>query len=105
MNQASVYAPLAVASSTRLSAQSAVFTTEKNSPGPAAPFNGEASSHPGDALVVGLLLISLFAAALLTPLEELIPPERSGKKSKPSTKSDSANRTETGGTAKEHYEE
>ncbi len=65
-----------------------------------APSNGEVSNHPGDALVVGLLLICLFAAALLTPFERLIPQERDGNRSSPSTSTDSLKKRKPGGTEK-----
>lgn len=104
MNQANVYALQAAALYTRSLAPSAGSTIESNSPGPAVPFDGVVSSPRGDALVVGLLLICLFAAAILTPFEVLMPQERSGKRSKPSTICASTKGTGSGGTAKEHYE-
>ena len=72
--------------------------TGKNFPGPRAPCNGEASSHPGDALVVGLLLILLFAGALLIPFERLMPQEQNGNKSLPSINTDSLPKKKLGGT-------
>ena len=85
MNMAKNYGPLAVASSTRCRVLSAGSSTERSYPGPLAHFSGRENSHPGDALVVGLLLILLFAGALLIPFERLIPQERNGKKSSRST--------------------
>ena len=105
MNTAKNYAPLAVASSTRCRVLSVGCSTERNSPGPHAPYNGKESSPPGDALVAGLLLILLFAGALLIPLERLIPQEESGSKSSPSTSTGSLPKKKHGGTAKEQYEE
>ena len=73
--------------------------------GPVARWYGEVSSLRGDALVVGLLLISLFVAALLIPFERLIPQEQNGSKSSHSTNTGSHQKKNSGGTAKEQYEE
>ena len=105
MNTAKSSAPLAVASSTKCRVLSVGCSTEKNFPGPAAPFNGAASNRPGDALVAGLLLISLFAAALLTPFERLIPQERNGSRSSRSTSTDSHQKKSSGGTERGQYDE
>ena len=79
MSMAKNYGPLAVASSTRCRVLSVGCSTERNFPGLHALFSGRESSPPGDALVAGLLLILLFAGALLIPFERLIPQERDGK--------------------------
>ena len=89
---------------TKSSAQSVDYSTETSSPGHLVPFSGVANSPHGDALVAGLLLILLFAAALLIPFERLMPQERSGSKSLPSTNIDSLPRKKSGGTAKEQYD-
>lgn len=98
------YAPLAVASSTKCRVLSVGCSTERNSPGPVAPFNGAASSRAGEGLAVGLLLICLFAAALLIPFERLMPAESDGKRSSPSTSTDSREKKKPGGTEKEQYD-
>ena len=105
MNMVKSSAHLAVASSTKCRVLSVGCLTERSSPGPAAPSNGAASNPPGDALVAGLLLILLFAVALLTPFERLIPQERSGSKSSRSTSTGSRQRRRSGGTEKEQYDE
>lgn len=91
-------------SSMKSAALSADCSTETNCPGRPVLSNGVASSHPGDALVVGLLLISLFAAALLMPLEELMPQERNGSRSSPSTSTGSHQKKRPGGTEEGRYE-
>ena len=98
-------AHLAVASSTKCRVLSVGCSTERNFPGPAAPSNGAASNPPGDALVAGLLLILLFAVALLTPFERLIPQERSGNKSSRSTSTGSRQKKSSGGTERGRYDE
>ena len=105
MDTAKSYDLPAVPSFTKLSAPAAGSTIEMNSPGLPALFNGKESSPPGDALVAGLLLICLFAAALLIPFERLIPQERDGSKSSRSTSTGSLPKKKLGGTAKEQYEE
>jgi len=105
MNTVKDSAHLAVASSTRCKVLSVGCTTEKSSPGPAVPSNGAASSPAGDGLVVALLLIFLFAAALLTPFERLIPQERNGSKSSRSTSTDSHQKKNSGGTGRGRYDE
>ena len=97
--------PLAAASSTKCRVLSVGCSTEKNSPGPVAPSNGEASSLVGGELVAGSLLILLFAVALLTPFERLIPQERSGSKSLRSTSIGSQRRRSSGGTGRGRYDE
>ena len=96
--------PQVAASFTRYKAPSVDSTTESSSPGLPAPSSGEVSSHPGDALVAGLLLICLFAAALLIPFERLIPQERDGNKFSPSTSTDSQKRRKLGGTERGQYD-
>ena len=93
-----------VASFTKSRDLSVGSSTENSSPGPLAPSSGVASSHPGDALAAGLLLIFLFAAALLIPFERLIPQEPGGSKSSLSTSTDSQKKKRTGGTEGQHYE-
>ena len=105
MNMAKSSAPLAAASSTSCRVLAVGCSTERSYPGPAAPYNGVASSLRGEGLVVGLLLISLFAAALLTPFERLIPQERNGSKSSRSTSTGSRQRRKSGGTARGRYDE
>lgn len=104
MNTAKSSAHLAVASSTKCKAWYAGCSTEKSSPGPVAPFNGAASSPHGGEWVVALFLISLFAAALLTPFERLIPQERNGSKSSRSTSTGSRQRRSSGGTEEGQYD-
>ena len=104
MLTANVSAHLAVASFTRFKVPSVDSTTESSSPGPPVLSNGAVSNHPGDALVAGLLLICLFAAALLIPFERLIPQERDGNKSSPFTSTDSLKKKKPGGTEKERYD-
>ena len=89
---------------TRYKDPSVVSTTENNSPGLPVPSSGEVSSHPGDALAAGLLLICLFAAALLIPFERLIPQEHDGNRSLPSTNTDSQKRKKLGGTERGQYD-
>ncbi len=89
---------------TRYKDPSVVSTTENNSPGLPVPSSGEVSSHPGDALAAGLLLICLFAAALLIPFERLIPQERDGSKSSPFINTDLPKKRKPGGTEKEQYD-
>ena len=101
MLTANAYALQGEASSMKYKAPSVASTTESSSPGPLAPSSGEASSHPGDALAAGLLLICLFAAALLIPFERLIPQERDGSRSSLSINPDSLGKKKPGGTAKE----
>ena len=91
--------------STRSPVQSVGYSTETSFLGPVARWYGEVSSLRGDALVAGLLLICLFAAALLTPFERLIPQERSGSKSSRSTSIASQRRRSSGGTVRGQYEE
>ena len=95
----------AARSSTRCGDLYAGCSTEMNSPGPHAHLAGRESSRPGDALVAGLLLICLFAAALLIPFERLIPQERDGSKSSRSTSTGSLPKKRLGGTAGGQYEE
>ena len=97
-------AHLAVASSTKCRVLSVGCSTERNSPGPAAPSNGAASSLAGGELVAGSLLILLFAVALLTPFERLIPQERSGNKSSRSTSTGSRQKKSSGGTERGQYD-
>lgn len=104
MPTANVSARQAVASFTKFKVLSVASTTENSSPGLVAPSSGAGSSPPGDALVAGLLLIFLFAAALLTPFERLIPRERDGNKSSPFTSTDSLKKKKPGGTEKEPYD-
>ena len=80
-------------------------STETSYLGPVARWYGEVSSLRGDALVAGLLLISLFAAALLIPFERLIPQEGDGSKFSPSTSTDSHQKRRPGGMGKEPHEE
>ena len=101
MSTVSVYALQVAASFTRSKALSVASTTESSSPGLPVLSSGEASNHPGDALAVGLLLICLFAAALLIPFERLIPQERDGNRSSLSINTDSPRKKKPGGTAKE----
>ena len=105
MNTVKSSAHLAVASSTKCRVLSVGCSTEKNSPGPAAPYNGAASNRAGGGLVAGLLLISLFAAALLTPFERLIPQERNGSRSSRFTSTGSRQRRSSGGTEGGQYDE
>ena len=105
MNMAKSSAHLAVASSTKCKVLFVGCTTEKSYPGPVAPYSGVASSLRGDGLVVGLLLIFLFAVALLTPFERLIPQERNGSKSSRSTSTGLRQRRSSGGTERGPYDE
>ena len=105
MNTVKSSAHLAAASSTKCRALSVGCTIERNSPGPAAPFNGAASNPAGEGLVAGLLLILLFAVALLTPFEQLIPQERNGSKSSRSTSTGSRQKRRSGGTGGGQYDE
>ena len=105
MNTAKSYDHLAAHSSTKLWAQSAGSSTERNSHGLPVHSVGRENSRPGDALVAGLLLISLFAAALLIPFERLIPQERDGSKSSRSTSTGSLPKKKPGGTARGQHEE
>ena len=100
MLTANVSALQVAASFTRCKDRSAASTTENSSLGPPAPSNGVASNRPGDVLGVGLLLIFLFGAALLTPFERLIPREHDGSKSSPFTNTDSPEKKNSGGTEK-----
>ena len=95
----------AVRSSTRCGDLYAGCSTEMNSPGPHAHLAGRENSRPGDASAAGLLLICLFAAALLIPFERLIPQERNGNKSSPSTSTGSPQKRKLGGTERGQYEE
>ena len=104
MDTAKSYDRPAVLSLTKSSDQSAGFTTETSYPGPPAPFSGKENSHPGDALVAGLLLICLFAAALLIPFERLMPQESDGSKSSLSTSIGSQRKRSTGGTERGQYD-
>ena len=105
MNTAKSYDPLVAHSFTKLWVQSVASSTAPNYPGHPVHSVGRGSNRPGDALVAGLLLISLFAAALLIPFERLIPQERDGSKSSRSTSTGSLPKKKLGGTAKEQYEE
>lgn len=105
MNTVKSSAHLAVASSTKSSALAADYLTERNSPGPAAPYNGAENSLAGGGWVAGSLLILLFAAALLIPFERLIPQERNGSKSSRSTSTGSHQRRRSGGTGRGPYDE
>ena len=89
---------------TKFKALSVASTTESSFPGLPVPSSGEANNHPGDALAAGLLLICLFAAALLIPFERLIPQERDGSRSSLSTNTDSLKKRKSGGTEKEQYD-
>ena len=104
MNTVKNYAPLGVASSTRSRVLSADSSTETSYPGPVVHWYGVASNLRGDALGVGLLLICLFAGALLIPFERLIPEERDGKKSSLSTTIGSQRRRSSGGTERGQYD-
>lgn len=90
--------------STRSTVLSVDSSTGTNFLGPVARWYGEVSSLRGDALVAGLLLISLFAAALLIPFERLIPQERDGKESSLSTSTGSRQRRSSGGTERGQYD-
>jgi len=105
MVMAKSYAPLVVASSTKSKAQFADSSTETSFPGLPAPLHGEASNLLGGELVAGLLLILLFAGALLIPFERLMPQEESGSKSSPSTSTGSPQKKKTGGTEGGQHEE
>ena len=61
MNTAKSSAHLAVASSTRCRVLAVGCTIERNSPTPAAAFNGKANSRLGGGLVLALLLTLLLA--------------------------------------------
>lgn len=91
--------------STRSTALFVDSSTGTNFLGPVARWYGEVSSLRGDGLVAGLLLISLFAAALLIPFERLIPQEHDGKESSPSTSTGSHRRRRFGGTERGQYDE
>jgi hypothetical protein len=101
MLTASVFALQAAASFTRSKAPYVASTTENSSPGLPAPSSGVESSPPGEGSVVGLLLICLFAAALLTPFGESTPQEPGGKRSLLFTSTDSPKRKRSGGTEEE----
>ena len=101
MSLANVYAPPEGAFFTKFKVLSVASSTESSSPGLPAPFSGEVSNHPGGELAGGLLLICLFAAALLIPFERLIPQERDGNRSSLSINTDSPRKKKPGGTAKE----
>ena len=105
MDTAKSYDLPAVPSFTKLSAPAAGSTIETNSPGLPALFNGKESSPPGDALVAGLLLICLFAAALLIPFERLMPQESGGSKSSPSINTGSQRKKSFGGTERGQCDE
>ena len=105
MNTAKSYDHLAAASSMKLWVQSVASSTVPNYPGLPVHSVGRENSRPGDALVAGLLLISLFAAALLIPFERLIPQERDGSKSSRSTSTGSLPKKRLGGTERGQYEE
>ena len=96
---------LEAALSTRSWAPSVGYLTETSCPGPLVPLCGVVSNLPGDELVAGLLLISLFAAALLIPFERLMPQEESGSKSSPSTNTDLRRKKKSGGTGRGQYDE
>ena len=104
MLTANVFAPQVVVSSTRFKAQSVDSTIGTNSPGPLVPSSGAVNSLLGDGSVVGLLLICLFAAALLTPFKGSIPPEQGGKRSLLSISTASPKKKRHGGTEKEPYD-
>lgn len=104
MSLANVYAPPEGAFFTKFKVLSVASSTESSSPGLPAPFSGEVSNHPGGELAGGLLLICLFAAALLIPFERLIPQERDGNKSLPSTSTGSRGKKRAGGTARGQYD-
>ena len=80
MKTVNAFDPLDLASLMKSSVPSAVSTTESSSPGLPAPSSGVGSSLLGAESAAGLLLILLFAGALLIPFERLIPSERDGKK-------------------------
>ena len=105
MNMAKRSGLLEAALSTRSWAPSVGYSTETSCPGPLVPLCGVVSSLPGAELAVGLLLISLFAGALLIPFERLIPQERDGKESSPSTSTGSLQKRRLGGTGRGQYEE
>ena len=73
MNMAKRSGLLEAALSTKSWAPFVGYSTETSCPGPLVPLCGVVSSLPGAELVAGLLLISLFAGALLIPFERLIP--------------------------------
>ena len=104
MNMAKRSDLLEAATSTRSWAPFVGYSTEQNCRGPLAPLCGVASNLAGGELVAGLLLILLFAAALLTPFEGLTPQERNGKKSSRSTTTDSHQKKKSGGTEEEPYD-
>lgn len=104
MSTVSISALQVAAFSTRSKAPSVASTTESSSPGLPVPSNGVESSHPGDALAAGLLLIFLFVVALATPLGRLTQPEPPGNKFSRSTNTDSLPKRSDGGTEKERYE-
>ena len=91
--------------STRSAVLSVDSSTETNYPGPVAHWHGVASNLHGDALGVGLLLILLFAGALLIPFERLIPQEHDGKELSPSTSTGSRQKRRLGGTERGQYDE
>ena len=105
MHTVNAYAPPVVASFTRSKDLSVVSTTENSSPGLPALYSGEASSHLGDALAAGSLLICLFVVALATPLQLLIRQEPAGSKYSRSTSIHSQEKKRTGGTERGQYEE
>ena len=105
MNTVKSSAHLAVASLMRSWDQSVGSSIERSSPGPAVPFSGVENNPVGGEWVVGWLVISLFAAALLTPFERLIPQERNGSKSSRSTSTGSHQRRRSGGTGRGPYDE
>ena len=105
MSTVKSYVPLGAALSTKSKALSAGSSTETSFPGLPAHLHGEASNLLGGELVAGLLLILLFAGALLIPFERLMPQEQSGTKSSPSTSTGSLPKKRTGGTGRGQYDE
>ena len=105
MNTVKSYGHLAAASPTRSRVLSVDSSTETSFPGLPAHLHGETSSLLGGDLVAGLLLILLFAGALLIPFERLMPQERNGSKSSPSISTGSLPKKKLGGTARGQYEE
>ena len=105
MNTVKSYGRLVAVSPTRSRVLSVDSSTETSFPGLPAHLHGEASSLLGGELVAGLLLTLLFAGALLIPFERLMPQERDGKESSPSTSIGSQRRRSFGGTEKGQYDE
>ena len=104
MNTAKRSGPPADHLSTRSTVLSVDSSTETSYPGLPAHLHGEANSLLGAELVAGLLLTLLFAGALLIPFERLIPEERNGKESSPSTSIGSQRRRSSGGTERGQYD-